>query len=52
MEYPGWEGFKQELKENIGHVIAKGDSDEETLQIMLTMLDNTKIRIRREDSDG
>ena len=51
-EFQGWEDFKQELKENIHQVIAKGGADEETLHIMLSMLDNTKIKIRRENSDG
>ena len=51
-EFQGWEEFKSELKENINNVIANGNCDNETLRIMLAMLDNTKLRIRREENDG
>jgi len=42
-----WARMKKELTENIQETIESGNSDNATLEMMLSMLENSKLKNRR-----
>lgn len=47
-----WREYKEELKLNLEKTIERNNSDKVVLEIMLKMLENTKLKDRRDKKHG
>lgn len=47
-----WKNLKEELKGNLDKTIERGIADIETLDLMIKILENSKLKVTKKDNQG